>query len=60
MDTNFNKHVKKSPPLDLILSQMSPVLIISSCTLKAHYNIILPSMSSHYMYTLTPFQYYIN
>jgi len=48
----FRKRVQNSPPLDLILSQISPVLTISSYILKAHFNIILPSTPRHYMYSL--------
>jgi hypothetical protein len=34
--------VHKSPPLDLILSQMNPVHILTSCHLQIPFNIILP------------------
>jgi hypothetical protein len=53
----FHKRVKNSPPLNLILSEMSPVLTISSHILKAYFNIILPSTPRHYMYSLTPFNF---
>jgi hypothetical protein len=53
----FHKRVKNGPPLDLILSQISPVLTISSYILKAYFSIILPSTPRHYMHSLTPFNF---
>jgi len=55
--------VHKNPSFDPILSQMNPVHILTSCFLKIHFNIILPSTPSStkwpYSFTFSD-QYFVH